>query len=206
MHLHPYLKLESYLVELRVPGGAGCIGQQLRELDGAADDAGVQILGLVRDGERLPGMAARSVLLADDRIVVEGGPEGIDGFAGALALSYADSDRPSKAMSGNTIMREVAVPQTSRLVGRTESALRLRYRRGVILLGISRSGLRIRERLREVEIQAGDEKPSSSLPRPFCSRVWNLYTCPLLSQVSRFYTSCSISCRFRRSTNRSSGP
>ena len=148
--------LESYLVELRVPGAAGCIGQQLRELDGAADDAGVQILGLVRDGERLPGMAARSVLLADDRIVVEGGPEGIDGFAGALALSYADSDRPSKAMSGNTIMREVAVPQTSRLVGRTESALRLRYRRGVILLGISRSGLRIRERLREVEIQAGD--------------------------------------------------
>ena len=148
--------LESYLVELGVPGGAGCIGQQLRELDGAADDAGVQILGLVRDGERLPGMAARSVLLADDRIVVEGGPEGIDGFAGALALSYADSDRPSKAMSGNTIMREVAVPQTSRLVGRTESALRLRYRRGVILLGISRSGLRIRERLREVEIQAGD--------------------------------------------------
>jgi di/tricarboxylate transporter len=148
--------LESYLVELRVPGGAGCIGQQLRELDGAADDAGVQILGLVRDGERLPGMAARSVLLADDRIVVEGGPEGIDGFAGALALSYADSDRPSKAMSGNTIMREVAVPQTSRLVGRTESALRLRYRHGVILLGISRSGVRIRERLREVEIQAGD--------------------------------------------------
>ena len=148
--------LESYLVELRVPGGAGCIGQQLRELDGAADDAGVQILGLVRDGERLPGMAARSVLLADDRIVVEGGPEGIDGFAGAMALSYTDSDRPSKAMSGNTIMREVAVPQTSRLVGRTESALRLRYRRGVILLGISRSGLRIRERLREVEIQAGD--------------------------------------------------
>ena len=148
--------LESYLVELRVPGAAGCIGQQLRELDGAADDAGVQILGLVRDGERLPGMAASSVLLADDRIVVEGGPEGIDGFAGALALSYADSDRPSKAMSGNTIMREVAVPQTSRLVGRTESALRLRYRRGVILLGISRSGVRIRERLREVEIQAGD--------------------------------------------------
>ena len=148
--------LESYLVELRVPGGAGCIGQQLRELDGAADDAGVQNLGLVRDGERLPGMAARSVLLADDRIVVEGGPEGIDGFAGAMALSYTDSDRPSKAMSGNTIMREVAVPQTSRLVGRTESALRLRYRRGVILLGISRSGLRIRERLREVEIQAGD--------------------------------------------------
>jgi di/tricarboxylate transporter len=53
-------------------------------------------------------------------------------------------------------MREVAVPQTSRFVGRTEAALRLRYRRGVILLGISRSGVRLRERLREVDIQAGD--------------------------------------------------
>ena len=34
--------------------------------------------------------------------------------------------------------------------------MRLRYRRGVILLGISRNGVRLRERLREVEIQAGD--------------------------------------------------
>jgi di/tricarboxylate transporter len=59
-------------------------------------------------------------------------------------------------MSGTTVMREVAVPQTSRFVGRTEAALRLRYRRGVILLGISRSGVRLRERLREVDIQAGD--------------------------------------------------
>ena len=148
--------LESYLVELRVPADAEVIGQKLRQLDDQADEAGVQILGLVRDGERLPGMAARVSLEADDRIVVEGGPDGIEAFAGAMALSYADSDRPSKALSGTTVMREVAVPQTSRLVGRTESTMRLRYRRGVILLGISRNGVRLRERLREVEIQAGD--------------------------------------------------
>ena len=148
--------LESYLVELRVPADAEVIGQKLRQLDDQADEAGVQILGLVRDGERLPNMAARVTLEADDRIVVEGGPDGIEAFAGAMALSYADSDRPSKALSGTTVMREVAVPQTSRLVGRTESTMRLRYRRGVILLGISRNGVRLRERLREVEIQAGD--------------------------------------------------
>ena len=148
--------LESYLVELRVPADAEVIGQKLRQLDDQADEAGVQILGLVRDGERLPGIAARVTLEADDRIVVEGGPDGIEAFAGAMALSYADSDRPSKALSGTTVMREVAVPQTSRLVGRTEATMRLRYRRGVILLGISRNGVRLRERLREVEIQAGD--------------------------------------------------
>ena len=148
--------LESYLVELRVPADAEVIGQKLRQLDTQANEAGVQILGLVRDGERLPGMAARATLQAEDRIVVEGGPDGIEAFTGTVALSYADSDRPSKALSGTTVMREVAVPQTSRMVGRTEAAMRLRYRRGVILLGISRNGVRLRERLREVEIQAGD--------------------------------------------------
>ncbi len=152
----PVEDLERYLAELRVPAEAKILGERLRQLDSAADESGVQILGLIRDGERLPGMASQAVLQTDDRIVVEGGPDGIDAFAGAVALSYSDSDRPSKALSGNTVMREVAVPSTSRLVGRSESTLRLRYRRGVILLGISRNGIKIRERLREVQIQAGD--------------------------------------------------
>ena len=72
-----------------------------------------------------------------------------------MALSYADSDRPSKALSGTTVMREVAVPQTSRLVSRHRGNYAVALRRGVILLGISRNGVRLRERLREVEIQAG---------------------------------------------------
>lgn len=152
----PVEDLERYLAELRVPADAEVIGERLRTLDAAADESGVQILGLIRDGERLPGMAAQMALRADDRIVIEGGPDSIDAFVGAVALSYTDSDRPSKALSGNTVMREVAVPSTSRLVGRSESTLRLRYRHGVILLGISRNGVKIRERLREVQIQAGD--------------------------------------------------
>ncbi len=152
----PVEDLERYLAELRVPSDATVIGERLRTLDSAADESGVQILGLIRDGERLPGMSAHAILQSDDRIVVEGGPDSIDAFVGSVALSYTDSDRPSKAMSGNTVMREVAVPSTSRLLGRSDSTLRLRYRHGVILLGISRNGVKIRERLREVNIQAGD--------------------------------------------------
>jgi di/tricarboxylate transporter len=152
----PVEDLERYLAELRVPSDAAVIGERLRTLDSAADESGVQILGLIRDGERLPGMSAHAILQSDDRIVIEGGPDSIDAFVGSVALSYTDSDRPSKAMSGNTVMREVAVPSTSRLLGRSDSTLRLRYRHGVILLGISRNGVKIRERLREVKIQAGD--------------------------------------------------
>ena len=152
----PVQDLEQYLAELRVPSDATVVSERLETLNAAADEAGVQILGLIRDGERLPGMSAKVALQSDDRIVVEGGPDGIDALVGALALSYTDSDRPSKAVSGNTVMREVAVPSTSRLVGRSEFDLRLRYRHGVILLGISRNGVKIRERLRRTPIQAGD--------------------------------------------------
>lgn len=152
----PAQDLEQYLAELRVPSDATVIGEHLETLNAAADEAGVQILGLIRDGERLPGMSAKIALQGDDRIVVEGAPDGIDALLGALNLSYTDSDRPSKAVSGNTVMREVAVPSTSRLVGRSEFDLRLRYRHGVILLGISRNGVKIRERLRRTPIQAGD--------------------------------------------------
>ena len=152
----PAQDLEQYLAELRVPSDATVVGEHLETLNAAADEAGVQILGLIRDGERLPGMSAKIALQGDDRIVVEGAPDGIDALVGALALSYTDSDRPSKAVSGNTVMREVAVPSTSRLVGRSEFDLRLRYRHGVILLGISRNGVKIRERLRRTPIQAGD--------------------------------------------------
>ena len=106
----PVEDLERYLAELRVPSDAAVIGERLRTLDSAADESGVQILGLIRDGERLPGMSAHAILQSDDRIVVEGGPDSIDAFVGSVALSYTDSDRPSKAMSGNTVMREVAVP------------------------------------------------------------------------------------------------
>jgi di/tricarboxylate transporter len=73
-----------------------------------------------------------------------------------VGLSYADSDRPSKALSGTTVMREVAVPEAARLAGRSASSLRLRYGRGVILLGIARGGRKLRDRLRETKIEAGD--------------------------------------------------
>ena len=51
---------------------------------------------------------------------------------------------------------EVVVPAGSRIEGRSARSLRLLYRHGVTLLGVSRRGRRFTERVRELEIQAGD--------------------------------------------------
>jgi di/tricarboxylate transporter len=48
------------------------------------------------------------------------------------------------------------VPDGARIVGRSAEELRLLYRHGVTLLGISRSGKRLRERVRSTRIQSGD--------------------------------------------------
>lgn len=148
--------LKGYIAELRVPESADIVGEVLRDLDPVAEDNDVQILGLMRRGKRLPGAARRETVRKSDRIIVEGGPDAIDQFAGAADLKYTDSDKPTRATSGTTTMMEVAVPEGSRIAGNTAMNIGLMKRQGVILLGISRRGKQIRERLSKATVQPGD--------------------------------------------------
>lgn len=148
--------LKGYIAELRVPESADIVGEVLRDLDPVAEDNDVQILGLMRRGKRLPGAARRETVRKSDRIVVEGGPDAIDQFVGAAGLKYTDSDKPTKATSGTTTMMEVAVPEGSRIAGNSAMDIGLMKRQGVILLGISRKGKQIRERLSKATVQPGD--------------------------------------------------
>jgi len=53
-------------------------------------------------------------------------------------------------------LTEVVVPEDSILTGRSASSVRLLYRYGVSLVGISRQGQRFRENVRKLELRAGD--------------------------------------------------
>jgi di/tricarboxylate transporter len=148
--------LQGYIAELRVPESSSIIDQQVRDLDSLAEDNDVQILGLVRQKKRLPGGARRETLRKSDRMVVEGGPNAIEQFAGATGLKYTETDQPSRATSGTTRMMEVAVPESARIANRSAREVGLMKRQGVVLLGISRRGIRMRERLRNTRIKPGD--------------------------------------------------
>lgn len=148
--------LKDYIAELKVPESADIVDEVLRDLDTLAENNDVQILGLVRRGKRLPGAARREVVRKNDLMVVEGGPDAIDQFSGVAGLKLTDSDKHSKATSGTTTLMEVVVPEGARIAGRSAMDIRLLYRQGVILLGISRRGKQIRERLRKARIEPGD--------------------------------------------------
>ena len=147
--------LADYVAELRVTEGSKIIGQQVRELDADAEKADVEILGLIRNGNRAPGLARRIEIQAGDILVVEANPENIESVLGSMQLEFVGSGL-SALQDENLELNELVVPTSSRLVGRSTASLRLLYRYGVALVGVSREGVRFRDNVRQLTIKPGD--------------------------------------------------
>ena len=149
--------LKDYIAELTIAEGSKAIGKTIRDLDDVADDNEASIIGLIRDGQRLPGMARRAVLREGDLLVVEAAPDALDKLTGALKLEITSSDMAKTMLDGEDIaMVEVVVPEGALIEGRSALTLGLLYRYGVTLLGVSRQGQRFTDRVRRLKIEAGD--------------------------------------------------
>ena len=149
--------LGDYISELKVMEDSPTIGQRVGELTEESEKHNIQMLGLIRNGKRLPGVARRYMLQADDLLVIEGAPEGIESFSAALKLGYVEHIKGYEILEGQNLeMVEVVVPPGARAEDRTVSSLRLLRLQGVSLMGISRQGQRFREKLSSARILAGD--------------------------------------------------
>jgi len=148
--------LKGYVAEAKVPETSQMVGKAARDLDPLAEEHDVNVLGLVRRGKRLPGSARSEVVRKSDLVVVEGSPEAINQFVGAAGLDYTGAEQHAGVASETMALVEAVVPEGARILGRSAMDVRLLYRRGVTLLGISRRGRRIRDRLRKTPIKTGD--------------------------------------------------
>ena len=145
-----------YLAEARVKEGSKSIGKMVRDLYPDAGDKDVQILGLVRRGKRLPGFSRTEELRKGDFLVLEGDPKSIEAFVGAAGLDFAGSEKHGGLRGTNLALIEAIVPDGARIVNRSAMDVRLLYRHGVTLLGVSREGRRFRDRVRKLTIRPGD--------------------------------------------------
>lgn len=145
-----------YVAEARVKEGSKSIGQSVGELYPVADDNDVSILGLARQGKRLPGFSQAREIREGDFLVLEGDPKQIEAFMGAAELDVIGTEDQGGLMGKSLSLVEAIVPEESSVVGRTMLGLRLIQRHGVTLLGISRQGRRFRERVSHLPIKAGD--------------------------------------------------
>lgn len=161
--------LNDYIAEVKVPETSAAIGKKVRELDDTAEENEVEIVGLIRRGERLPGLARRVIIINGDVLVIKAQPDDLDKFVGALGLELGASAQDQNKLTGADLdLLEVVVPESARIAGRSALALRLLYNHGVTLLGVSRQGRRFTERVRKLTIQPGDVLlllgPSEQLP------------------------------------------
>lgn len=150
------LDLKGYVAEAKVPETSKTIGKTLKDLDPLAEEYDVNTLGLVRRGKRVPGLARNHEIRKGDLIIIEGGPEAIDQFVGGANLSFVKSKKFEGINAEALILMEVVVPEGARIERQSAMDVRLLHRQSVTLLGISREGKRIRERIRKEQIQQGD--------------------------------------------------
>lgn len=151
------MDISGYLTELHVPEGSKAIGQRVRQLDSIAEANDVLIAGLVRKGARLSGRARWAEIQAGDILVIESGPEALDGFVGVMGLDFRQKGTETEVLTDEDVsLLEVVVPREARIEGRSALSLRLQYRHDITLLGVSRQGRQFRDRVRKLNIQAGD--------------------------------------------------
>jgi di/tricarboxylate transporter len=110
----------------------------------------------VRSGNRLPGRALRESIQKGDLLVLEAGPKSVESFATALKLSYSRAEKHNGVLAGTLSMVETTVPLESRITGRSALDIRLLYKHGIMLLGVSREGKPFRDRVRKLIIKPGD--------------------------------------------------
>ncbi len=146
-----------YVAELRVGEQSFEDDILVRDLYPKADDADVHILGLIRNGKRRPGLAAREALRSGDFLVVDGEPKSIEAFMGQSGLDFAGSEKHEGGVTSRGLeIVETIVPDGARIQNRTARSVRLLSRHSVTLLGVSREGRRFRDRVRLLPIRAGD--------------------------------------------------
>jgi di/tricarboxylate transporter len=150
-------ELADYVAELVIPEDSDLAGKQIADLDDAVEEADLSVIGLVRRKRRMVGAGRNTVLSEGDALVLEGQPEAIEELRSALGLAWEGDERVEReAGDGEPNLLEVVMPEGARAVGQSALSLRLLRRFGVTLLGISRQGRRIRERVQRAEIEAGD--------------------------------------------------
>lgn len=148
--------MENYVSELVVKAKSKAIGQRVADLDIIAEENDAQILGLVRKAKRLPGRARTEEIVAGDLLVVEGTPEALNSLAATLGLSFQGKSGEKAHLDANQGFIEAVISRESRLIGRSANEVQMLRGYGVSLLGISRRGKTLRERVRRTALQAGD--------------------------------------------------
>lgn len=156
----------EYLTELRVPKGSDHAGTTLYSLlAGAGEESDIVVLALIRDEQQQAVPSIYKILREEDLLLVEADTSGLQAFLDNTDLELAhqetkgsdEEDEPASTVSkGELHLVEVVIAPESSLVGHSANRLQLRERYQLNLVAVARLGYRLKRRLGDIRLNAGD--------------------------------------------------
>ena len=153
--------LEDYVTEVIVKPSSKLVGKTLRSAQ-LRRDFQVDILEIIRHGERLPQPVAERIVGADDILMMRGKTEDVLKIRTEQDLDllpevkFNSQNLETELSSENIGVAEVLILSNSRSIGTTLRDIRFRQRYNLTVLGIRRGEELIRDRLARVRLRFGD--------------------------------------------------
>jgi di/tricarboxylate transporter len=150
------INIKHYMTEARVTEASAVSGHPISELR-LHEERDVKVTAVVRKGTAtvpLPDL----VLQPDDIVLLQGKPDALERSVARsnLELTGDTGDRPIDSAHEEVGVIEAVIGPSSMLVGQAARRMALHERFNVNLLAVSRGSQRFTERLRDIQLQAGD--------------------------------------------------
>jgi len=151
------LDIKDYLTEARIPEKGLLASKTVADLRRPGDGE-VELVKILRDGERRRAPLPDAGLQAGDILLLRGEPKALERVIAEGGLELVGQHRSTQREGSLDPARtgEAIVTQGSLLEGQSAAEIDLHARFHINLLGISRAGERFTERLRDIRLRAGD--------------------------------------------------
>ncbi len=150
------VSIQDYIAELVVPETAKILGQKVRDLDEIAEENDCVVLGLVRRGQRLPGRGRAQTIAKNDILIIQGTAEALNALSGSMGIKFQGKAGQIAELSSGLTLAEAVITRDSRLIGRSANQIQMLRAHGVFMIGLSRMGKTVKERVRRTRLRAGD--------------------------------------------------
>ncbi len=149
--------IENYIAEVQIEKDSKVKGMTLYEIRKDHDED-FQILGLIRNKQRLNAPLDTETLMADDVIILKTDANTLKNFLDETELKLIGEKKFRKDAEGaeHVVNVEAVIAADSPLVGQTASEIMLRSRYSVNLLAIARQITKINNRINQVRFKTGD--------------------------------------------------
>ncbi len=150
-------QIDDYITEVQVTRDSAILGMSIIDLM-KTTEAAVQILGLIRDRQRIHVPDPGEVMQVDDIIILETDARDLKTFVEDTGVKLVGGKKFRKDAAGSDkiAISEAIVMADSSLINGTAASLRMRTRYGINLLAVARREQKIHRRLDRVIFRTGD--------------------------------------------------